>query len=279
MQASKVTARFQGSEAVVLVMADGIVVRTPKRRDAAAAMKASADLLHVSQHPHLVRISSIDNGVMYMECMRTSLQNHWPRRPYPFHAKLSLALAIAQGLCHLHAHGMDHGDLCPANVLLAWPRGQMQAKLSDYYAKNTGCRRTAAYASPEVVRAPKDVMCAADMWAFACCVLFLEGAQPFHGFAEDPAKLFYVAVHKCVAFRDGETIKQFKLDDCSYAPARHVGATAWRSILADAFAPEPSRLSSQQLCDRLAVLPTPPAPQLKTRPARVTLKRLTNAVQ
>jgi serine/threonine protein kinase len=230
-------------------------VRKPKRRDAAAEMKVSADLLHVSQHPHLVRISNIEDGVIYMECMRVSLQKHRPPgKTYAFHIKLAVALAIAQGICHLHAHGMDHGDLCPANVLLAWHQNKMQVKLSDYYNKNTGSRRTAAYAAPEVVRAPKDVMCAADIWAFACCILFLEGVEPFHGFNEDPAKLFHVAVHDCVAFKDGETFKDFKLDNCAYAPARHVGDTAWRDILAHTFVHEHLRLTGQQLLDKLATV-------------------------
>lgn len=267
MEATKVKAHFQGSEAFVLLTTDGVAVRSPKRRDAPNTLKASADLLHVSQHPHLVCISSIEDGVIYMECMRVSLQNHRPPgKTFAFHINLCVALAIAKGICHLHEHGMDHGDLCPANVLLAWPKGQMQVKLSDFYNKSTGTRRTAAYAAPEVVRAPKDVMFSADVWAFACCVLFLEGVEPFHGFSEDPAKLFYVALHYCVAFKDGDTFKQFKLDDCAYAPARHVGATAWREILTHAFLPEPSRLTSQQLCDQLAVL--------TSSPARVPLKRM-----
>lgn len=275
MQASKVKARFQGSEAFVLLTTDGVAVRSPKRRDAPNALKTSADLLHVSQHPHLVRISSIEDGVIYMECMRVSLQNHRPPgKTFAFHINLCVALAIAQGIHHLHTNNMDHGDLCPANVLLAWQENKMQVKLSDFYNKSTGTRRTAAYAAPEVVRAPKDIMFSADIWAFACCVLFLEGVEPFHGFSEDPAKLFYVAVHNCVAFKDGDTFKQFKLDDCAYAPARHVGATAWRDVLAHAFLPEPSRLTSQQLCDQLAVLPISPPAKSKTHPSRVPLKRL-----
>jgi serine/threonine protein kinase len=275
MQATKVKAHFQGSEAFVLLTTDGVAVRTPKRRDAAAAMKASADLLHVSQHPHLVRISSIEDGVIYMECMRVSLQHHRPPgKTFAFHIQLHIALAIAQGIHHLHTNNMDHGDLCPANVLLAWQENKMQVKLSDFYNKSTGSRRTAAYAAPEVVRAPRDIMCAADIWAFACCLLFLEGVEPFHGFSEDPAKLFYVAVHHCVAFKDGDTFKQFKLDDCAYAPARHVGGTAWRDVLARAFMPEPLRLTSEQLCDHLAVLPASPPAKNKTLPARVPLKRI-----
>jgi len=270
MQTTAVQARFEGSEAFVLLMADGVAVRKPKRRDASAAMRDSADLLHVSQHPHLVCISSIEDGVIRMEAMCVSLQSH--RKTHAFHIKLQIALGIAHGIRHLHANNMDHGDLCPANVLLAWQENRMQVKLSDYYNKSTGSRRTAAYAAPEVVRAPRDVMFPADVWAFACCVLFLEGVEPFHGFNEDPAKLFYVAVHHCVAFKDGETFKDFTLDNCAYAPARHLGASAWRGVLARAFLPEPLRLTSQQLCDQIDILST--ALSQKPRPVRVPLKHI-----
>ena len=114
-------------------------------------------------------------------------------------------------------------------------------------------------------------MCAADVWAFACCLLFLEGVEPFHGFDEDPAKLFYLARHQCVAFREGGAFKPFALADCAYAPARHIGQTAWAPILAAAFVPQAARLSSPQLCDRLALLhphapDTPNAPDTPTAP-------------
>jgi len=275
MHTNQVRARFQGSEAVVLVLADGVAVRSPKHRASSLAMKEAADLLQISQHPHLVRISSIQDGVIHMECMRVSLQNHRPPgKTYPFHIKLCVALAIAQGIRHLHTHAMDHGDLCPANVLLAWPAGKMQVKLADFYNRGMGVRRTAAYAAPEVVRAPKDLMCPADIWAFACCLLFLEGVDPFHGFDEDPAKLFYVALHNCVAFRDAGTVQQFKLDECAYAPARHVGRSAWRDILATAFVPEPARLTSQDLCDKLSAISSPLSPSRKARPVRVPMKRI-----
>ena len=117
-------------------------------------------------------------------------------------------------------------------------------------------------------------MCPADVWAFACCLLFLEGVDPFHGFDEDPAKLFYVALHNCVAFRDAGTVQRFTLDDCAYAPARHVGRSAWRDILATAFVPEPARLTSQDLCDKLSAISSPPSPSRKARPVRVPMKRI-----
>ena len=44
----------------------------------------------------------------------------WPR------LALRLAAGIASGLAHIHAHGIVHGDLSPANVLLVWSQAQAQ---------------------------------------------------------------------------------------------------------------------------------------------------------
>ena len=86
--------------------------------------------------------------------------------------------------------------------------------------------------------------------------------------------MFYVALHNCVAFRDAGTVQRFTLDDCAYAPARHVGRSAWRDILATAFVPEPARLTSQDLCDKLSAICTPHSPSRKARPVRVPMKRI-----
>ena len=252
----------EGSEARVFLCAGGIAVRTLKRRSAAAAMADPHKLMQLS-HPNLVRIFAMDaaSGDICMEAMHVSLQEHMPPgHAHRFHAKLHVAQAVAHGLCHLHARGMEHGDLCPSNVLLAHAPGETRVKLCDFYKDHTGTGRTAAYAAPEVVTAPPSVMCAADVWAFACCLLFLEGVEPFRGFEEDQATFFYLALHNCVAFREGAAVAQFSLCDCAYAPARHIGQTAWAHILAAAFVPQASRLSSQQLCDSLAALRPPHAP-------------------
>ena len=268
-------AYFEGSQARVFLRADGSAMRKLKRRGGPSAMKAPAQLLHISQHPNVVRIFAIDNGDICMEAMHVSLQKHMPPgQTYNFHVKLHIALAIAHGIHHLHANGMDHGDLCPSNILLAWKHGEMLVKLCDFYNERTGISRTAAYAAPEVVRSPPRTMCAADLWAFACCLLFLEGVEPFHGFDEDQAKLFYLALHDCVAFREAGVFKQFKLQDCAYAPARRIGGTAWADILAAAFVPEHARLSSRQLLDKLSMLRAPPVPLKKTQSPRTPFKHL-----
>ena len=277
---------LEGSEARVFLQPDGTAVRRLRRRSAAAGMRAPQQLLSISRHPNVVRILAVDSatGDICMEAMAVSLQRHIRQQhaPLPFSHKLHIAASVAQGLHHLHAHGMDHGDLCPANILLAWPAGtsnsahaEMRVKLCDFYTARTGTARAAAYAAPEVVTSPPTTpthlathacstetphTCAADVWAFACCLLFLEGAQPFRGFDEDPAVLFYLGVHGCVAFREGNVYKPFLLAACAYGPARHIGRTPWAGILARAFLPEPRRLSSQELCAALLKLQATHAP-------------------
>ena len=292
-------AYFEGSEARVFLLGN-LAVRKLKCRSAAAAMTNPQQLLALPQHPNVVRLFAIDagSGDICMEALAVSLQQHIThmRQPFPFPAKLHIARSVALGLRHLHAHGMDHGDLCPANILLARPactHGETQVKLCDFYNARTGTARNAAYAAPEVVTSPPSIlpsiMCAADVWAFACCLLFLEGVQPFLGFDEEPAVFFYLGVHGCVAFREDGAFKPFSLIACAYAPARHIGQTAWADILAGAFAPEPRRLSSQQLCGKLHALDAlhathdphaphtphaPNAPPQKTQPHRAPLRRL-----
>ena len=259
----------QGSEATVFLMRDGVAVRRPRHPNASLAMKERDALLLVSQHPNLVRILSIENGVIHMERMHVSLQRHLPAgqaKACPFHIKLHIALAVAQGMHHLHTHGMDHGDICPSNILLACTPGKMPVKLCDFYSENNGIRRTAAYASPEVVIAPKRTMCPADVWALACCILFLEGVEPFSGFQEDHAKFFYLGLHQCVAFQEADGPKQFRLQDCEHAPARHIGGTLWAHMLHGMFAPEALRPTSQQVLDRLR--------KMRALKTRVPLRRV-----
>jgi serine/threonine protein kinase len=299
---------LEGSEARVFLQPDGTAVRKLRRRSAAAGLRAPQQLLNISRHPNVVRIFAVDSatGDICMEAMAVSLQRHVRQQhaPLPFPPKLHSAASVAQGLRPLHAHGMDHGDLCPANVLLAWPAGtsnrphaEMRVNLCDFYNARTGTARAAAYAAPEVVTSPPTTpthgcsstaatMCAADVWAFACCLLFLEGAQPFRGFDEDPAVLFYLGLHGCVAFRENGECKPFLLAACAYGPARHIGRTPWAGILARAFLPEPRRLSSQELCAallKLQVVQAPHTPQATHAPrthtppkthARPPLKRL-----
>ena len=130
MQACPAQACLEVSEAHVFLRTVGFAVRRLRHRSAAVVLAAPVTLLEIS-HPNLVRIFAIDvaSGDICMEAMQLSLQAHRP--PGPFHAKLHIVRAIARGLRHLHSRGMEHGDLCPANVLLAraHAHGEVAVKL------------------------------------------------------------------------------------------------------------------------------------------------------
>jgi serine/threonine protein kinase len=269
---------YEGTEAVLYVR-DGKAFRRLKRvADTRKLQMKPRELLLSLCHENLVRITHISlDGDMHMECMQLSLQRHVRAGPPSSAAvKLTIARQVASGLRHLHQHGVQHEDLCPNNILLAWRHGELHVKLCDFYNELTGCNRTAAYAAPEVVLFPAaDVTPAADVWAFACCILFLEGAEPFAGFEHAPAILLYLGQHRCVAFRELRTVSPFSLLDCAYAPARHLASSMWAGILALAFAPHAARLSSAQLARCLDALQAPPpAPARKLRAARPALARL-----
>jgi serine/threonine protein kinase len=190
--------------------------------------------------------------------------------------KLSVARHVTSGLRHLHTHSMQHEDLCPNNILLAWRHGVLEVRLCDFYSEHSGIHRTPAYAAPEVVRGPaQDVTCAADVWAFACCLLFMEGAEPFAGFEHPAAILLHLGQHLCVAFREGSTVTHFSLHDCAYGPAKHLARILWADVLGCVFVPEACRLSTPDLQHRLdALLPLPQALAPKRRHARSALARL-----
>jgi hypothetical protein len=111
------------------------------------------------------------------------------------------------------------------------------------------------------------------VWAFACCLLFLEGAEPFAGFEHAPAILLYLGQHLCVAFQELSTITQFSLHDCAYGPARHIAKSMWADILGHVFVPQASRISSGQLRLSLDALQPALAAPSKHR-ARPALARL-----
>ena len=266
---------FEGREAQVYVR-NGVAIRRLRCTSAPTRMKPSHALLALD-HPNLVRILLITlDGDMHMQCMQVSLQRHMcPGHACSGPVKLSVARHVTSGIRHLHTHSMQHEDLCPNNVLLAWRHGVMEVRLCDFYSERCGIHRTPAYAAPEVVRGPaEDVTCAADVWAFACCVLFMEGAEPFRGFEDSLAVFFYVATHSAVGFKEDGELKQFSLQHCEYGPARHIGLSMWAPVLSLMFVPEHARLSSQQLHERLGMLEAPAADLSKAPSPRQALKRL-----
>jgi serine/threonine protein kinase len=177
-------------------MRNGTVLRRLKQTASVRRLRMKAsDLLLSLCHANLVRVLHVSlDGDMHLERMQTSLQRHMlPGHASSASVKLQIARHVTRGLQHLHLRGMQHEDLCPNNILLAWSHGHMHVKLCDFYNEHTGCHRTAAYAAPEVVLLhAADVTAAADVWALGCCLLFMEGAEPFAGFEHPAAILLHL---------------------------------------------------------------------------------------
>jgi serine/threonine protein kinase len=268
---------FEGAEAVLYVRNDTVVRRLKKAAAARTVRMKPRDVLLSLYHANLVSILEISpDGDMHMECMQSSLQKHMcAGQRGSAAAKFKIARQVSSGLRHLHMHDMQHEHLCPNNILLAWRHGELHVKICDFYNECTGCHRTAAYVVPEVVLLQAaEVTAAADVWAFACCLVFLEGAEPFAGFEHAPAILLYLGQHLCVAFQELCTVTPFSLHDCAYAPARHIVRSMWADILRLVFVPQASRISNQQLQLRLDALQAAPVPTHTKHPARNVLARL-----
>ncbi len=106
----------------------------------------------------------------------------------------AIAVQLAAGLAHAHAHGLVHRDLKPANILFD---DEDQAKIADFGIARTGADSTlteagtvlgtAAYISPEQAEG-ESATPASDVYSFGV-VLFrmLTGRLPFE--SEQPLEL------------------------------------------------------------------------------------------
>jgi serine/threonine protein kinase len=267
---------YEGTQALIYVR-NGQAIRRLKKTPSAHSLRMKPrDVLLSLCHANLVQILQISpDGDLHLELMQVSLQRHMQAgQTCSASTKLNIASHVTRGLAYLHLRGLQHEDLCPNNILLAWKHGDMQVKLCDFYNEHTGCNRTAAYAAPEVVlHHAADVTAAADVWALGCCVLFMEGAEPFAGFEHPAAILLYLGQHLCVAFQERSTVSHFSLHDCAYGPAKHIAGSMWAGLLASVFVPEASRLSSADVQQRLDAL-APQALAPKRPHARCVLARL-----
>ncbi|HVE91709.1 MAG TPA: protein kinase, partial [Actinomycetota bacterium] len=144
------------------------------------ALKVGHDLsaVEVPPHPGLATVHEHlihgDEHVVVMDWVQgTTLAED---RDLPFEECLRRVDEVAAALDHLHAHGLVHGDVKPANVVVA---RDGQAVLVDI--GSGGSAATPGYRAPERERTP-----AADVFALAVtAAVLLTGAVPEPGAALD----------------------------------------------------------------------------------------------
>lgn len=168
-----------------------------------ASFDREARALAQLRNPHVVRV--FDHGVaaggvpyLVMEYLRgESLADRIARQgQLPVHQVVAIASQIADALEEVHAHGLVHRDVKPANILLVEDAedGAPFAKLVDFglathpkpgATRSLGVAGTPPYMSPECLcGGPADAML--DLWGLACTAFEgVTGTVAFDGRSAD----------------------------------------------------------------------------------------------
>jgi tetratricopeptide (TPR) repeat protein len=169
----------------------------------------------VAGHPHIVRTEMFrsfgDEIAIFSELVEGgSLAAHLANEQFTrLDGILEVALQLAWALEAVHAAGMIHGDVKPANVLLA---ADGAAKLADLGLASLAAGGAAAMPGTQLYRAPeqaKGLSCTAatDLWSWAVTVLaMLLGEQPPHADGQ-------VAPYTLAGLRSGSHLRRALLDD------------------------------------------------------------------
>jgi serine/threonine protein kinase len=175
--------------------------------------RREASILQALVHPGVVRILDVgqdegERSYMVMELLRgETLEARITRdQPMTVAALRPIALAITEALAAVHAHGVVHGDLKPANVFL--PQGApFPVKLVDFgLSKIEGLERltrtgeltgTPAYMAPELLTGAGELDGRVDLYALGV-VLYeaLTGKLPFATNRHPGAMMFEIVTGK-----------------------------------------------------------------------------------
>jgi len=167
--------------------------------------RREASILQALSHPGVVRILDLgqdesERSFTVMELLEgETLEARIARGPMPVPVLRPIAIAIAETLAAVHAHGVVHGDVKPANVFL--PSGTaFPIKLVDFgLSKIEGLERltrtgeltgTPAYMAPELLTGQGQIDGRLDLYALGV-VLYeaLTGALPFATARRHPGAL------------------------------------------------------------------------------------------
>ncbi len=165
-----------------------------KRLTAAASghgtLRAEFEALARVQHPSVVRVVELGFDFEGTPFLVMDYVPGWPAdqvvRPGDWNALAAVAARVAGGLEALHAAGVAHGDLKPANVLVGAPGADglpSDVRLVDFGlaalagSGAEGSRGTPGFTAPEVVAGgPADAP--ADLYAFGATLFALAGGRP-----------------------------------------------------------------------------------------------------
>jgi len=126
-------------------------------------------------HPHVVGV--LDVVPMGGRCALVSERLEGPtlatvrvsRSPLDLGEAAWLLSASARGLAHLHSHGVVHGDVSPANILISADRGPVLLDLAADVAVERG---TEGFRAPER-EAGAAAGAPGDVWSLAATVLWM----------------------------------------------------------------------------------------------------------
>jgi hypothetical protein len=219
---------------------EGVVLKIPRGAAGVDALIREASVLSLGTHPHLPRLVASDPDGQWLasEPIVGDALDTWARDRTPAEVA-RVGVQLADALAWLHDHGVIHGDVKPANVLVD---DEGHATLLDLgIAVRVGetrerFRGTLGYAAPEVLGGATPTP-ASDLWSLgAALYTAIAGCSPFQ--APDPAALTWlpgVTLPLPVStWREGvpETVENLLCDLLARRPeARPASASAARDAL------------------------------------------------
>jgi Tol biopolymer transport system component len=146
-------------------------------------------------HPNIVTLHDVGRSehgpYLVLEFLRgTSLARRLEPGPLPLREALRVAVEVARGLAHAHAHGVVHRDLTPGNVFLC-EDGQVKVLdlgMAHAFGRPRAAGGTRPYMAPEqLAGAPEDER--TDVFALGVVLYrMLTGALPFPGEGQRSAR-------------------------------------------------------------------------------------------